>query len=169
MPSIKDKLIAEERNDRTVRLWPEGYAFVAYERSAYLFVSQVKRYEVIRRYIEVAGQDVVSIKFPKSVIEKQGLSAKNETDGSVTFKTATALDEQQYLLWRDALPMATAVKKNVRTVMKPEQPAVPVRENPDEEDEVVSRLRAFNLATATPLDCMMLVSELQKMLREKDR
>ena len=41
MPSINDKLKAEERNERTVRLWPEGMFFKAYERSAYLFVSQV--------------------------------------------------------------------------------------------------------------------------------
>ena len=46
MPTIKDKLKAEERNERTIRLWPEGTFLKAYERSAYLFVKQVRNYEL---------------------------------------------------------------------------------------------------------------------------
>lgn len=53
MPSIKEKLKLEERNERTVRLWPEGTFFKVYERSAYLFVTQVRVYEP-RRYVDKA-------------------------------------------------------------------------------------------------------------------
>ena len=73
MPSIKDKLKAEERNERTIRLWPDGYGY----------------------------------------------------------------------------------KAAVAPAVPPPAPAY---------SDVEARLRSFNLAAATPLDCMLLVNELQKML-----
>lgn len=73
MPTIKDKLKAEERNERTIRLWPEGTFLKAYERSAYLFVKQVRNYEPRRRYVQAVGQDVVSIGFPQSVLGSLGV------------------------------------------------------------------------------------------------
>ena len=110
MPSIKDKLKAEERNERTVRLWPEGTFFKAYERSAYLFVTQVRQYEVRRQFVKAAGQDVVSTGFPQSVLSKLGVSASDD-DGVKTIRMDTPIDEQQYLLWRDAVPLSTAQPK----------------------------------------------------------
>lgn len=171
MPSIKEKLKFEERNERTVRLWPEGAFYKAYERSAYLFVSQIRQYELRRRYVDAVGQDVVSTGFPQSVLSKLGVSASDD-DGVKTIRMDTPIDEQQYLLWRDAVPLSTAQPKvapqsapQLASVPEPAKPQEPLIEGA--EQEVVSRIRDFNLASATPLDCMLLLSELQKMLADE--
>ena len=167
MPKITDKLKAEERNERTVRLWPEGYGYKAYERSAYLFVTQVRNYQVCRRYVDAAGQDVVSIKFPKLVTDSLGLSLRHEDDGSLSFRMDNALDEQHYLQWRDRLPMMTLTKKRavelkvqVQAAAKPGPPAI--------EHDVAERIRMFNLAGVTPLECMVFLSEIQQSLCQSD-
>ena len=151
MPSIKDKLKAEERNERTIRLWPEGTFFKAYERSAYLFIKQVRAYEPRRRYIQAVGQDVVSIGFPQTVLETLGVNHAPATDGAEVIQLQTALDEQQFMLWRDEF--------------KGDEEPVAEAKPDDKSFAVIKRLREFNLATATPMDCMLLVMELQNMIK----
>lgn len=163
MPSIKDKLTLEERNERTIHLWPEGKFFKAYERSAYLFVTHVKSYEVRCRYVDVAGCDVLHIGFPQSVIDSMELRPNKEDNGSVTLQMKTALDEQQYLLWREAHKSATEGNETLRRTEAPRSSVTS-----SEVHAVISRLRTFNLASSTPLDCLLLVSELQKMISEKN-
>jgi len=154
MPSIKEKLKAEERNERTVRLWPEGTFFKAYERSAYLFVTQVRHYEVRRQFVKAAGQDVVSIGFPQTVLASLGLQHEKNVNGTEEIRLDTPLDEQQYLLWREAQAYPTpnpSPERGVECV----SPVV---------SAVADRIRTFNLATATPMQCMLQLAELQKML-----
>ena len=54
MPAISEKLKLETANSQTVRLWPEGTFYKVYERSAYLFVTRLRPYEVKRRYVDKA-------------------------------------------------------------------------------------------------------------------
>ena len=169
MPSITDKLKAEERNERTVRLWPEGKFFKAYERSAYLFVTQVKPYEGRRRYVDVVGHDVVQIGFPQSVLDQLKLNQKKEDDGSVTLRMESAFDEQQFLLWRDSLPQTEMKQKQMKeTKQNPVVVAAPPAaiKKPTVELKVAARIRSVNLAAKTPMQCMLLLSELQAMLNE---
>ena len=170
MPNITGKLKAEERNERTVRLWPEGYGYKAYERSAYLFVTQVRNYQVSRRYVDAAGLDVVSIKFPKLVIDKLALSLRHEDDGSVSFRMDTALDEQQYLQWRDSISLTVEARKSstVGTVLSVQPCTERTVPTVLPEHDVAERIRMFNLAAATPLECMLFLSELKQKLTSGD-
>lgn len=164
MPSIKDKLKAEEHNECTVRLWPEGTFYKAYERSAYLFVKQVRPYEVRKRYVHTVGSDVISIGFPQSVLDKLDLTHAAATDGAEVLKLPAFIDEQQYLLWRDDI--------------ETDKPAAPIQAVAQSaplqlpqgmaatDTAVVRRLREFDLANATPMQCMILVSELQTQLKQ---
>lgn len=185
MPSINDKLKLEAHNERTIRLWPEGKFLKAYERSAYLFITHVRAYEATRKYVGVVGGDVVSIGFPESVLGALGMPYEKDGTGVVLLHVSVGIDEQQYFLWRDTLPL---VNNGTRVSHPREQQAeLPVmcaepqvgHLRSDAEPQVghlrtsvealvVGRLRDFSLATATPLECMMLVSELQKMISEKD-
>ena len=175
MPSINDKLLFEEQNDCTVRLWPEGSFYKAYERSAYLFVNRVKSYEVQRRYVATAGRDVVSIGFPQSAQEKLGLTGRVCDNGSVTIRVDAPLDEQAFLSWRDALPLTEPKPKSGPAPLA--APAEPLHEQPSAssqsaaqsaEQAVAARVRSINLASTTPMQCMLLLSELQAMLNSAD-
>lgn len=151
MPSIKEKLKFEERNERTVRLWPEGAFYKAYERSAYLFVSQVRSYEVRRLFVKSIGQDVMSIGFPQTVLTSLDMPHEKSADGAVVLQLSTPLDEQQFLLWRDA--QAAPIPNQTSEIKK-------------EHADIADRIRRFNLATATPMQCMLFLSELQQILND---
>ena len=157
MPSIKEKLKAEVGNERTIRLWPEGTFYKAYERSAYLFVKQVRPYQVRN----VVAQNVVSVGFPQSVLKSLGVNSHSERDGSVTFGVDTPLDEQQYLLWYDDIQPTDKVRVQPSA---PEKGAVVDGNITNQSSTILRRLREFNLANATPTQCLLLVSELQNML-----
>ena len=161
MPSIKEKLKAEVGNERTIRLWPEGTFYKAYERSAYLFVKQVRPYQVRKRYVDVVAQNVVSVGFPQSVLKSLGVNSHSERDGSVTFGVDTPLDEQQYLQWYDDIQPTDKVRVQPSA---PEKGAVVDENITGSTSFILRRLREFNLANATPTQCLLLVSELQNML-----
>lgn len=180
MPNINDKLKIEERNERTVRLWPEGMYFKAYERSAYLFVNKLKDYHPCRSYVILAERDVVSIKFPQTVLETLGVNHQKADDGSVVIKFDMVIDEQQFLLWREALPLSEAKKKSPKKAVAPvvdvkpvvetapvEKPVAPMGADTPE-SVVVRRISEFNLAMATPMQCMLMLSELQTLLKQGD-
>lgn len=180
MPDISKKLKLESANSQTVRLWPEGTFYKAYERSAYLFVMRLRPYEVKRRYVDKAGCDVVSTGFPQSVLEGLGVGFQKGDDRTVTIRLDCCIDEQQYQQWRDALPLtAQPARRLARAVpgtvlLKAE---TPVAAEPPVEREaagipvpvgvetvVADRIRQLDLAAATPLDCMMMLSELKRLL-----
>ena len=173
MPSIKDKLKAEERNERTVRLWPEGTFFKAYERSAYLFVTQVRQYEVRRQFVKAAGQDVISIGFPQTVLASLGLQHEKNVNGTEEIRLDTPLDEQQFLLWREAQDYPTpdpSPKRDGELMVCAEDAGDPLpsegRGRGGVITSVVDRIRRFNLATATPMQCMLFLSKLQQILND---
>lgn len=161
MPSIKEKLKSEVGNECTIRLWPEGTFYKAYERSAYLFVKQVRPYQVRKRYVDVVARNVVSVGFPQSVLKSLGVNSHSERDGSVTFGVDTPLDEQQYLLWYDDIQPTDKVRVQPSA---PEKGAAVDENITGSTSFILRRLREFNLANATPTQCLLLVSELQNML-----
>ncbi|MBQ3753333.1 MAG: hypothetical protein II864_07275 [Prevotella sp.] len=189
MPDISEKLKLETSNHQTVRLWPEGAFFKVYERSAYLFVTKLRPYEVKRRYVEKAGCEVVSTAFPRKVLDDLGVHYQKGDGGAVSIRLDSGIDEQLFLSWRDSLslttqpvrraaaaptvesPTAAAPAVDVLTVEAPlmEAPSVEAPEPVGVERLVADRIRSFNLATATPIDCMLLLSDLQKMINAEGR
>lgn len=177
MPTISDKLKLETANSQTVRLWPEGTFYKVYERSAYLFVTRLRPYEVKRRYVDKVGGDVVSTAFPRMVLGGLGVDYQKNDDETVTIRLDCCIDEQQFLQWRNALPLtAQPAKRPIQTTTATKPPTVVAQTlEPTESAEtpppttsietiVADRIRTFSLASATPIDCMLLLSELQGLL-----
>jgi len=159
MATILEKITAEEHNERTIRLWPEGSFYKAYERSAYLFVTQLRPYSVRSRYVQAAGRDVLSTGFPQSVLGSLGKRFDKATDGAVVITVDTPVDEQAFLRWRDQHRGQTPV-----LIPEPSSPTRSLSVACAVEQVVASRIRQTNLAAVTPMECMMLLSELQTML-----
>lgn len=70
----------EDCNCDKLYLFLEGFFWKAYEKSAFLFVTEVKPYRPIKKAIKKMNTEVVSIGFPASLIEqiKQNLSVIEE-------------------------------------------------------------------------------------------
>ncbi len=174
MPTIIEKLSYEQQNERTIRLWPEGGFYKAYERSAYLFVNYVRPYDVRCKFVKVVGGNVIDIGFPKSVLQKINLTVDKMGDGCMVLKLDRAIDEQSYKIWRESVPKAEKAGADYRAALKgkvtaaqaskPGQTLHPQGQNGNEH-AVAERIRRLNLADITPMKCMALLSELQQQLR----
>lgn len=165
MPTINDKLAAEQNNERNILLWPEGSFYKVYERSAFLFVSQVRPYEVRRRFVQAAGRDVVSTGFPQKVLNSLSFPTDRLTDGSVRIRLEGALDEQQFQLWRESCADCTE-NQSFRGRHDPKKLTLCAPCTTSAESEVCRRIRELDLAGVTPMSCLMLLAELQKILRQ---
>lgn len=159
MATILEKLKQEERNTRMIILWPEGSFYKGYEKSAFLFVTHLRPYEVQRRFVKLAGCEVASIGFPQTVLTSLGKEYEKRTDGSVVIQLDAVVDEQKYLLWAEGAQHGG--QTSAPTALRE-----PVTQGPaPRAEQLARRISEFNLASATPMQCMLFVAELQKMLR----
>ena len=93
MPSINEILENESQNNGSfILLYPEGMFYKAYKRSAWLACMYLGNLLVKKRYIKKVQQDVVSVGFPKSSIEKWAGGRKIRT-------------MDNYILYKDNLPL----------------------------------------------------------------
>ena len=158
MASINEILASEAKTNHSVRLFREGSLFFrAYERSAYLFVHHVRMYEIHHKYFKVCNNDVVWLGFPQKSLPSLGCQYVENADGTVSIPVEVEIDEQQFQQWKS------------EQVSRQELPgmAVPFTMKTDKDEaEVLQRLRTFNLAGSTPMETMLFVSELQRMLNK---
>lgn len=68
MPNIQAILHKESSNTHHIFFYREGVFYKAYERSAYLFVTNYKPFMVKKRFVKAAGREIVSIGFPTNSI-----------------------------------------------------------------------------------------------------
>ncbi len=169
MASIHDILTAETKTDHSVRLYREGSLFYrAYERSAYLFVHHVRDYQAVRKYYKGCNSFVVSIGFPQKSLPSLGCQYVVNADGTVSIPVEAEIDEQQFLQWKDNVPLH---QKDITATPSPSVSHPTPTLKPDAkldttDAEVLRRLRQYNLAASTPMQAMLFVSELQRMLND---
>ena len=158
MASINEILASEAKTNHSVRLFREGSLFFrAYERSAYLFVHHVRMYEIHHKYFKVCNNDVVWLGFPQKSLPSLGCQYVENADGTVSIPVEVEIDEQQFQQWK-----SEQISHQKLPVMD-----VPFTTKTDKDEaEVLQRLRTFNLAGSTPMDTMLFVSELQRMLNK---
>ncbi|MBQ3361208.1 MAG: hypothetical protein IJG46_03625 [Prevotella sp.] len=158
MASINEILASEAKTNHSVRLFREGSLFFrAYERSAYLFVHHVRMYEIHHKYFKVCNNDVVWLGFPQKSLPSLGCQYVENADGTVSIPVEVEIDEQQFLQWK-----SEQISHQKLPVMD-----VPFTTKTDKDEaEVLQRLRTFNLAGSTPMETMLFVSELQRMLNK---
>ncbi len=158
MASINEILASEAKTNHSVRLFREGSLFFrAYERSAYLFVHHVRMYEIHHKYFKVCNNDVVWLGFPQKSLPSLGCQYVENADGTVSIPVEVEIDEQQFQQWK-----SEQISHQKLPVMD-----VPFTTKTDKDEaEVLQRLRTFNLAGSTPMETMLFVSELQRMLNK---
>ena len=133
-------------------MYPEGTLFYkAFERSAYLFVHHVRMNDVHHRYYKGCNYEAVWVSIQQNTLPLLGCQYIENADGTVTIPVEAEIDEQQFQQWKAHLPKAQETS---------------VAEDEDVEDEVLYLLRHYNLAGSTPMETMLFVSDLQRMLNK---
>ena len=169
---------AERGNADRIILYREGLFRKAYERSAYALCTQVHPLKTTKRFLKVVGGEMVSVGFPQSGDAKfiGGLERVEETEERLVLKAPARIDPQGFEAWKKTLPLQPprAAPKTPAPVPAPKEGGSDGGERKEGEATAVmpaervvaERLRLFDLAGRTPMECMLFVAELKKRLAE---
>ncbi|MDI9604879.1 MAG: hypothetical protein QM305_06075 [Bacteroidota bacterium] len=173
MSSITDILAMEKAQVARIILHREGIFYKAYEYSAYLFVHYVRDYKPKRKYVKVAGQEVVSIGFPTSVLDSLPLPPnakvhkKEDSKERVVIELnePTETEPELFAKWKNSVTLTTITKSiNSKVNTLEATPLVEQGAFNQNERAVLDKLLKFSLESATPIECMLFLTELRKMM-----
>lgn len=183
----RERIDAEE-----VILYPEGIFYRAYGYSALRFIRALRPYQAKKRYYKKLGGEVCYIGFPQSALEGmlKGEFRAEETDGMYVIRGPFGeIAPEEYDAWVRSIPLSVTKPRAPATAAKTPSPEATGAEHPanaagspnyehtdaaapaggesgdiSAEEEVLHRLHAFALETATPLECMLFLSDLKRRL-----
>jgi hypothetical protein len=153
-----------------IHLFKEGIFWVAYEQSAYA-VWLLKQYKPTKKQIKSVGMEIVSVGFPASAltsltaitgsVEAIDAEAANE-DGvenarHIVLRTESALNEADFLEWKNGLETSG----NEAVYHAPA--ASDICSANSASAAVLDKIRTFDLSNATPMECMLFISEIKNL------
>ncbi|HOK86879.1 MAG TPA: hypothetical protein PLF12_11060 [Tenuifilum sp.] len=157
--SISEILKKEATNIGDIILFKDGIFWRAYERSAYLFTTHVKPYQLTKRYFKNVGCEVVFCGFPNTTLDE--LLAKVSTkevvreDNKISIAGFEPIENEVFMVW----------KNGIQTVVKQSEIEHYVCDNGYNSKEVILQsLRNFRVASSTPIECQQFLMEMQKQL-----
>ena len=157
----KDFIEAEAGNNGSIIPYREGLFWKAYEKSAYAVCTQIKPLKAIKRRLKsLGGGEIVSVGFPCKHEQKYigSLEHMETMPDRLVLRTLKPIDGQRFEEWKQELSSEHSVVGRrdacVQTLSRSNIP----------HGELIMRIRMFNLAESTPMDCMLFVNELKKML-----
>lgn len=156
---ISEILKLEANSSGQVILLREGIFWRAYERSAYLFTTHVKPYQLTKRYFKNVGCEVAFCGFPNTTLDE--LLAKVcdkeifKEDETIRIAGFEQIENEVFTDW----------KNGIQTVVKQSETEHYVCDNGYNSKEVVLQsLRNFRVASSTPIECQQFLIEMQKQL-----
>lgn len=165
MPQISTILQDEQQNNGAhIRLYAEGVFYKAYERSAWVACRVLHPFMVKKRAVRKVGQEVVSIGFPKASLSKWAGTRRVEPIGDdcvviyMNDDEALPFAADEYEAWKAGIDLA--VKEAVNEPEVQQTAAVGTVEA-----EVCQAIRRFPIESKNPIECMLFVAELKRMLQ----
>lgn len=159
MASLENSLKYEsEVPPGKVRLISSGEFVRAYNHSAWLFYSCISKYKVIRKYYKAQQKDVYFLGFPvNKLLELVNgrVCEKTEFGYDITLKSDELPLEEGYEAWIKEVPVEVASRADVS--------AIPLSGR-DLESAVCKKLREFPLETKTPVETVVFLSQMRKLL-----
>lgn len=184
--TLKEIFDIEQGNSELVYLYSEGLFWKAYEKSAFRMVRYVGKFKETKRFIKYLGTDIISIGFPKAGEEKFLAAAtieKREETGMIV-RIGEPFEEREFQDWKNSVTLAAPRKgkkekegtpdySNVNATAHVNHPTVisfmvtngtPANDTMDPVGEIVYKLRNFQIENHTPMECMMCLAELRKLV-----
>lgn len=162
MASIENSLKHEsETTPGTVRLVSSGEFVRAYNHSAWLFYCCISKYKVIRKYSKVQQKDVYFLGFPASKLLELAngrVCTKTDFGYDITLKPDEVPAEDGYEAWTKEVPVEAASRADAN--------AMPLSGR-ELENAVCRKIREFPLETKTPVETVVFLSEMRKLLIEE--
>lgn len=180
MADVNTILNVEKDNFDRIHLFREGLFLKAYQRSAFLFLNNIKEFRTIKKFFKAAGADVVMIGFPSKLLETIIVPEKIEQidEWHSCIPCDEPLRENEYQAWFNSIPLTPVQEKKRQKKDAPDlfeyseslpQMSVRVFEPQgvgDTEKRVIRELQSFPLENSTPMECMNFVSKLKMELKK---
>ena len=178
MATIDQIVENEDQNRDRIHLYRIGLFYRAFQRSAYLFLTNVRNFRAVKKHYKATRCDVVMLGFPSSLLDEllPPESVETHEDGHISV-SSPALDLQLYQAWFATVKIEPEKKKAVKieTIpqapkVAPAQPQLPFAPAPAPCGEIQNRvlrdLETFPVENSTPLDCMIFLSKLKSELKK---
>ncbi|MCC8170860.1 MAG: hypothetical protein LIP00_03555 [Parabacteroides sp.] len=162
---LRLKLNSESTEQPLIRLHLEGMFWKAYEQSALRFIKEIKAYKVLKKPVKSLGCEVAALGFPSGKLDEvlNGREYTRINEKEITLSSQTVFTREEFNEWKKSLPLQTD-----GVVPKSRSPNVDTGFSTFSSEsvrQVIERLFSFSVETASPIQCMMLVSELQTLLK----
>jgi len=156
MATIKEKLLLESEKDyNTIILHREGLFYVAYEHSAWLFHNFVQNFKTKKTFVKSVGGEVVSLGFPASSLERFSGICRIVTEDNLVrmqLNDCTVSDKDNFETWKS--------KQGTDDCKAAESDSTTANC-----DDIYNMIRNFPVESKTPVDCMLFLIEIKKMLK----
>lgn len=171
MASITEIISQEKNNTTNIHLYKEGLFWKAYQHSAYrIDLIPGCAYKLIKKHIKAVNCEVVSLGFPSLNISKhfREEQVKYINDLHICIEDKV-IDVDDYSDWFSQIPLFIAnppksKKEEYITKVHLFEPVSDIAFIPPASETIINRLRNFRIEQATPMECMLFLSQLQKDL-----
>lgn len=171
MNTISHILSIECTNTQHIYLYREGIFLKAYERSAYAFVTGVQSFRVKKRFVKNVNKEIVSIGFPSEGLYKHFAKEKvKEVENRTEIELEQGIDLAAFEQWKQGVELIIEKVKSpppsptTSAVVPGAVSIVPVVPSSLSEQEVLMKIRVFPIEGKTPMECMLFLSELKRIL-----
>ena len=159
-----------------LRFFIEGLFCKCYNEDAMVFVEHVKSYKVVSKFIKNVGEEVLSIGFPVSELEKGSITTElissaigatktEQLEKQVVFSIENKDLKKNYASWRIEMLALTVMSgrhcERSEAISTPTRPDCFVPRN----DVLIRMIQEFDLANSTPMQGLMFVQELKKHIQ----
>ena len=144
---ISEKIVHTSASE--VRIYKEGVFWIAYEQSAYI-ISQLKNLKPAKKYIKKIGQEIVSVGFPDSVLDKMAsmFTLRERRDTLIVMESDSPCDKIAYQQWKERLETTAPAQMAVMAI--------------EQESSLSKRILAFDMGNSTPMQCFLFLNGLQQ-------
>lgn len=178
MAKLKDILEMESQRTtpeqcRTIRLFPEGTFYRAYEWSAWLCVRYLQDFKPTKRKFKSEEDAVVFVGFPVTSLSRytsEGTDVSVSEDKNVTmlladgvFKGTADVAQLQtdFLNWKQSVPLTEPSKKDAESGNGGSAVARPGRLT-----DVMHRILAYPIEQRSPLESMQFLADIKKSIAD---
>ena len=143
----------EKNNTDSIYLFKEGIFWRCYELSALYFIKNIKEYRVFRKFVKTVNQDIVYLGFPNTIIEE--IIQKAKSNNYLVSKNEKRIviigiqKEEGFEKW----------KENIKISGKENKAG-----NMDNNNQIIQKIKEFDLINKTPVESFNFLSEIQKQL-----
>ena len=159
MASIENSLKHEaEVEPGKIRLITSGEFVRAYNHSAWLFYCCISKYKVIRKFSKQRQENIYFLGFPIGKLLELingRICEKTDFGYDITLKPEEIPAEDGYETWKKEVPVEAASRADAS--------ALPLSRK-ELESAVCKKIREFPLETKTPVEAVVFLSEMRKLL-----